>query len=67
LLIASLLMPRPAGRRWLAEADSLLSEIPVTQRGAAIRSYLLSAPGLVMTMWAHAVTRWARLGSRRPG
>lgn len=67
LLIASRLMPRSAGNRWLAEADSLLSEIAGAQRGAAIRSYLLSTPRLVMTMWARQVTRWARLGSRRPG
>jgi hypothetical protein len=37
-------------------------------RGAAIRSYLLSAPGLAVTMWAHEVQRRrARLGPRRPG
>jgi len=60
-------MPRPAGRRWLAEAESLLSEITPVRRGAAIRSYLLSAPGLVMMTWAHEVLRWARLGPRRPG
>lgn len=61
------LMPRSAGCRWLAEASSLLSEIAPARRGAAIRSYLLSAPRLVVMMWAREVLRLARLGPRRPG
>lgn len=67
LAMVSRLMPRPAGRRWLAEAESLLSEITAVQRGVAIRSYLLSAPWLVVMMWAREVQRRARLGPRRPG
>jgi len=67
LAMVSRLMPRPAGRRWLAEAESLLSEIAPVQRGAAIRSYLLSAPRLAVMMWAREVQRRARLGPRRPG
>jgi hypothetical protein len=67
LCLVSRLMPRSAGRRWLAEADSLLSEMAAARRGAAIRSYLLSAPRLVMIMWAREVSRRARLGPRRPG
>jgi hypothetical protein len=67
LVMASLLMPRSAGRRWLAEAGSLLSEIEAARRGAAIRSYLLSAPRLTVMMWAREVLRRARLGPRRPG
>jgi hypothetical protein len=67
LLMASRLMPGPAGRRWLAEAESLLSEIAPIRRGAAIRSYLLSAAGLAVMMWAREVQRRARLGTRRPG
>ena len=67
LAMASRLMPRSAGRRWLAEAESLLSEITPVRRGAAIRSYLLSAPRLAVTMWAREVLRRARLGPRRPG
>jgi hypothetical protein len=67
LVMVSRLMPRPAGRRWLAEAGSLLSEIAAARRGAAIRSYLLSAPRLVLMMWAREVFRRARLGPRRPG
>lgn len=66
LAMVSRLMPRPAGRRWLAEAESLLSDIAPGRRGTAIRSYLLSAPGLVVMMWAHQVQRRARLGPRRP-
>jgi hypothetical protein len=67
LLAVSRLMPRPAGRRWLAEAESLLAEIAAARLGAAIRSYLLSAPRLVVMMWAREVLRRARLGPRRPG
>jgi hypothetical protein len=67
LAMMSRLMPRAAGRRWLAEADSLLSEIEPVRRGAAIRSYLLSAPWLAVMMWAREVLRWTRVGPRRPG
>lgn len=45
LVMVSRLMPRSVGRRWLAEAESLLSEITPVRRGAAIRSYLLFAAG----------------------
>jgi hypothetical protein len=67
LAMVSRLMPGPGGRRWLAEAESLLSEIAPAGRGAAVRSYLLSAPGLVVTMWAREARQRARLGPRRPG
>jgi hypothetical protein len=67
LVMVSRLMPRSAGCRWLAEAESLLSEIAAARRGAAIRSYLLSAPRLVVMMWAREVLRRAQLGPRHPG
>jgi hypothetical protein len=67
LVMVARLMPRSARYRWLAEADSLLSEIEAARRGAAIRSYLLSAPRLAVVMWAREVQRRARLGPRRPG
>jgi hypothetical protein len=67
LVTVSRLMPRSAGRRWLAEAESLLAEITDARRQAAIRSYLLPAPRLAMMMWARVVLRWARPGPRRPG
>jgi hypothetical protein len=67
LVTVSRLMPRSAGRRWLAEAESLLSEITATRRSAAIRSYLLSAPRLVVMMWARKALRQARPGPGRPG
>ena len=67
LAAVSRLMPASAGRRWLAEAGSLLAEVPAARRGAAVRSYLRSAPRLAVMMWARAVLRRARPGPRRPG
>jgi hypothetical protein len=67
LVMASRLMPGSAGRRWLTEAESVLSETAAARRGAAIRSYLLSAPRLMVMMWAREILRRARLGTRRPG
>jgi len=65
LVMVSRLMPRSAGRRWLAEAESLLSEIAPARRGAAIRSYLRSVPRLVLMMWVLQALRRARPGPRR--
>ena len=45
LAVVSRLMPASAGRRWLAEAESVLAEVPADGRSAAVRSYLRSAPG----------------------
>ena len=56
------LMPAEAGRRWLAEAESLLFELPAGRRGPAIRSYLYSAPRLVIAMWARRLR--SRTGRR---
>lgn len=67
LSLVARLMPSSAGRRWLAEANSLLSEVAPDRRGDAVRSYLRSAPRLVLTMWARRVSRRARFGPRRPG
>ena len=66
LFMASRLMPGPAGDRWLAEAESLLSEIATARRGAAVRSYLRTAPRLVILLWARQALR-AAARSRRPG
>jgi hypothetical protein len=38
LAVAARLMPAAAGRRWLAEAESVLAEVPAGRRGAAVRS-----------------------------
>jgi hypothetical protein len=62
LLVAALLMPSEAGRRWLAEAESLLFELAPGRRGRALRSYLWSAPRLVVLMWASKLSRWVRSG-----
>jgi hypothetical protein len=61
LALVSRLMPGSDGRRWLAEAESILAEIAPDRRGAAVRSYLRSAPRLAAAMWLRAVRR------RRPG
>jgi hypothetical protein len=62
LLVAALLMPSAAGRRWLAEAESLLFEVAPGRRGRAVRSYLWSAPRLVVLMWASRLSRRVRSG-----
>jgi hypothetical protein len=54
------LMPKTAGRRWLAEAESLLFEMPAAQRRKALRSYLLSAPRLLALLWTRELSRRAR-------
>jgi hypothetical protein len=67
LRAVSRLMPRDAGRRWLAEAESLLFEAPAARRRTVVRSYLRSAPRLVVMMWAAELSRRAWLRFRRPG
>ena len=67
LAAVSRLMPAAAGRRWRAEAESLLAEVTDDRRSAAVRSYLRSAPRLAVMMWARQVLRWLRPGPRRPG
>jgi hypothetical protein len=67
LAVVSRLMSRSAGSRWLAEAESLLAEITAARRGAAVRSYLLSAAPLAVMMWARVVLGRAQPGPRRPG
>ena len=54
LVMVSRMMPGPAGRRWLAETESVLWEITAARRGAAVRSYLLSGPRVAAVMWARA-------------
>jgi hypothetical protein len=54
------LMPPAQGRRWLAEADSLLFEVVPSRRAKAVRSYLLSAPRLLAMVWAGELSRRAR-------
>ena len=60
LRAAARLMPKTAGRRWLAEAESLLFELPAAQRRKALRSYLLSAPRLLALLWTRELSRRAR-------
>ena len=67
LVVVSRMMPGPAGRRWLAEAESVLWEITAARRGAAVRSYLLSGPRVAAAMWTHVCLRRVRPGPRHPG
>jgi len=62
LRAAAGLMPRAAGRRWLAEAESTLFEMPAGWRGRAVRSYLRSAPRLAVMLWTRRLMR--RFGRR---
>jgi hypothetical protein len=60
LCAVSRLMPTAPGRRWLAEVESVLFEMASGQRGLAVRSYLRSAPRLVVLMWVSELSRRAR-------
>ena len=57
---AAWLMPRVAGRRWLAEAESFLAEAPPAQRRRAVRSYLATAPQVIAMTWTADLGRRAR-------
>jgi hypothetical protein len=63
--LAARLMPRAAGGRWLAEAESFAAEAPPALRRGAIRSYLTGAPQVIMVSWAGDLARRTRL--TRPG
>ncbi len=64
--VAAGLMPRAAGRRWLAEAESYLSEAPAEHRCRAARNYLLTAPQVIAVTWASALTRRTRPTGSEP-
>jgi hypothetical protein len=60
LRAVSWLMPTEAGHRWLAEVESVLFDTASGQRAKALRSYLRSAPRLVVLMWAGELSRRVR-------
>jgi hypothetical protein len=63
LCLISRLMPAQTGRRWLAEADSVLFEIEPQDRPTVTRNYLLTAPRVIAAAWTHTAltsTRRAR-------
>ena len=64
--VAARLMPLAAGRRWLADADSSLFEIPPAQRGKAIRNYLLTAPTVIAVSWTGILVQRIRLTGSGP-
>lgn len=55
--LAALLMPPAAGRTWLAGADSFLAEAPPSLQRAAIGSYIVGAPQVIVVTWVAALTR----------
>jgi hypothetical protein len=57
---AARLMPRAAGSRWLAEAESFLYEAPPIPRRGAIRSYLIGALQVIAVSWAGELARRTR-------
>ena len=61
LRMASRLMPRGAGMRWLAEAESYLFEAPPSYRLRATRNYLLTAPRVIVTCWVGVLAKRNRL------
>jgi hypothetical protein len=64
--VASGLMPRAAGRRWLEEAENFLLEAPIGFRRRVIRNYLLTAPLVIAMSWTSALARRTRLTVGRP-
>ena len=57
LCLAALNMPPAAGRRWLAEVESFLTEAPPKLRLDAARSYLAHAPQFIVVSWITAAAR----------
>ena len=64
--LAARLMPRAAGKRWLAEAASFLAEAPPALRRGAICSYLIGALQVIVVSWAATLTRRTRLTGVAP-
>src|SRR5256885_1304489 len=48
LCLLARLMPGAAGGRWLGEAESFLFEVAVERRAAAVRSFVVSAPRVIV-------------------
>jgi|SRR5208282_4588582 len=59
--VASGLMPRAAGKRWLEEAQSYLFEAPREHRSRTTRNYLLTAPQVIVVSWTYVLARRIRL------
>jgi hypothetical protein len=66
MCVAARLMPRAAGRRWLAEAESFLAEAPLVLRRGAPGNYLASAPRVIMVSWAGELARRVRVTGEGP-
>lgn len=62
---AAWLMPRAAGREWLTEAHSILSEAAPQSRRAIVRSYLCGIPQVFAAAWVGALN--GRLRAARGG
>jgi hypothetical protein len=61
---AARLMPRAVGKRWLGEAESFLFEAAPGQRSAAMRSYVRTAPLVIVMAWVAALFRAGRRAAR---
>ena len=55
--LAARLMPRAAGKRWLAEAASFLTEAPPALQRGAICSYLIGALPVIVVSWTATLAR----------
>ena len=64
--LAARLMPSAAGKRWLAEADNFLFEVPLAQRRGTIRNYLFTAPLVIAVSWAGALAQRIRVTGSGP-
>ena len=63
LRIIARLMPAAAGRRWLAEANGVLFDVPAAQRPQFTRNYLTSAPAVIATAWSEDLSRRVRIAA----
>jgi len=59
--LAAGLMPRAAGRRWLEEAESFLSEAAAEDWRQAPHNYIATAPQVIILSWITVLTRRIRL------
>jgi hypothetical protein len=62
--VAAKLMPPAMGERWLGEAESFLFEVAPERRPAVTRSYVRTAPLVIVMAWATALSQAGRRVAR---